>query len=60
MWVQKSCGCKSESSGNVDTGLYLQVVTYSGRPSTLASTDVATPTLRRIDRAAIPAATTIS
>nr|GMD49035.1 DDB1- and CUL4-associated factor homolog 1 [Ipomoea batatas] len=36
------------------------VVTSSGRASTLAATDAATPTLRRIERAAIAAATPIS
>lgn len=38
----------------------LQVVTNSGRASTLAATDAATPTLRRIERAAIAAATPIT
>ncbi|KAL8171430.1 hypothetical protein V2J09_023234 [Rumex salicifolius] len=37
-----------------------QIVTNSGRASTLAATDAATPTLRRIERAAIAAATPIS
>ncbi|KAL3650987.1 hypothetical protein CASFOL_007390 [Castilleja foliolosa] len=36
------------------------VVTSSGRASTLAASDAATPTLRRIERAAIAAATPIS
>ncbi|XP_057799163.1 DDB1- and CUL4-associated factor homolog 1 isoform X2 [Salvia miltiorrhiza] len=36
------------------------VVTNSGRASTLAASDAATPTLRRIERAAIAAATPIS
>ncbi|KAL2655465.1 hypothetical protein AAZV13_04G067900 [Glycine max] len=36
------------------------IVTNSGRASTLAATDAATPTLRRIERAAIAAATPIS
>ncbi|KAI3453945.1 hypothetical protein Pfo_010608 [Paulownia fortunei] len=36
------------------------VVTNSGRGSTLAASDAATPTLRRIERAAIAAATPIS
>lgn len=40
--------------------LMLQIVTNSGRASTLAATDAATPTLRRIERAAIAAATPIS
>jgi len=35
-------------------------VTNSGRASTLAATDAATPTLRRIERAAIAAATPIT
>lgn len=35
-------------------------MTNSGRASTLAATDAATPTLRRIERAAIAAATPIS
>lgn len=39
---------------------YLKVVTNSGRASTLAASDAATPTLRRIERAAIAAATPIS
>ncbi|KAF9608499.1 hypothetical protein IFM89_009865 [Coptis chinensis] len=38
----------------------LQVVTNSGRASTLAATDAAAPTLRRIERAAIAAATPIT
>lgn len=38
----------------------LKVVTNSGRASTLAASDAATPTLRRIERAAIAAATPIS
>lgn len=38
----------------------LQIVTNSGRASTLAATDAATPTLRRIERAAIAAATPIT
>ncbi|KAK3034786.1 hypothetical protein RJ639_034386 [Escallonia herrerae] len=37
-----------------------KIVTNSGRASTLAATDAATPTLRRIERAAIAAATPIS
>ncbi|XP_031373868.1 DDB1- and CUL4-associated factor homolog 1-like isoform X2 [Punica granatum] len=37
-----------------------QIVTNSGRASTLAATDAATPTLRRIERAAIAAATPIT
>ncbi|KAJ1420146.1 hypothetical protein SESBI_14586 [Sesbania bispinosa] len=36
------------------------IVTNSGRASTLAATDAATPTLRRIERAAIAAATPIT
>ncbi|XP_051137057.1 DDB1- and CUL4-associated factor homolog 1 [Andrographis paniculata] len=36
------------------------VVTNSGRASTLAASDAATPTLRRIERAAIAAATPVS
>ncbi|KAL2925727.1 DDB1- and CUL4-associated factor-like protein 1 [Bienertia sinuspersici] len=36
------------------------IVTNSGRASTLAATDAATPTLRRIERAAIAAATPIA
>lgn len=35
-------------------------MTNSGRASTLAATDAATPTLRRIERAAIAAATPIT
>ncbi|KAJ0031575.1 hypothetical protein Pint_12673 [Pistacia integerrima] len=38
----------------------IAVVTNSGRASTLAATDAATPTLRRIERAAIAAATPIT
>lgn len=38
----------------------LQIVTNSGRASTIAATDAATPTLRRIERAAIAAATPIT
>ncbi|XP_021658769.2 DDB1- and CUL4-associated factor homolog 1 isoform X2 [Hevea brasiliensis] len=38
----------------------IAIVTNSGRASTLAATDAATPTLRRIERAAIAAATPIS
>ena len=38
----------------------LQIITNSGRASTLVATDAATPTLRRIERAAIAAATPIS
>ncbi|PPD78085.1 hypothetical protein GOBAR_DD24971 [Gossypium barbadense] len=38
----------------------LLIVTNSGRASTLAATDAATPTLRRIERAAIAAATPIT
>lgn len=38
----------------------LQIVTNSGRASTLAATDAAAPTLRRIERAAIAAATPIT
>ncbi|KAJ4826144.1 hypothetical protein Tsubulata_030551 [Turnera subulata] len=38
----------------------MAVVTNSGRASTLAATDAATPTLRRIERAAIAAATPIT
>lgn len=38
----------------------LQIVTNSGRASTLAATDAATPTLKRIERAAIAAATPIT
>lgn len=37
-----------------------QIVTNSGRASTLAATDAATPTLKRIERAAIVAATPIT
>ena len=37
-----------------------QIVTNSGRASTLAASDAATPTLRRIERAAIAAATPIT
>lgn len=40
--------------------IVLQVVTNSGRASSLAATDAATPTLRRIERAAIAAATPIT
>lgn len=43
-----------------DLFCYLKVVTNSGRASTLAASDAATPTLRRIERAAIAAATPIS
>ncbi|KAL7599824.1 hypothetical protein Lser_V15G22858 [Lactuca serriola] len=38
----------------------MAIVTNSGRASTLAATDAATPTLRRIERAAIAAATPIT
>ncbi|XP_048228227.1 DDB1- and CUL4-associated factor homolog 1 isoform X2 [Ricinus communis] len=38
----------------------IAIVTNSGRASTLAATDAATPTLRRIERAAIAAATPIT
>ncbi|XP_058091271.1 DDB1- and CUL4-associated factor homolog 1 isoform X5 [Magnolia sinica] len=38
----------------------IAIVTNSGRASTLAATDAAAPTLRRIERAAIAAATPIS
>ncbi|XP_076959228.1 DDB1- and CUL4-associated factor homolog 1-like [Bidens hawaiensis] len=38
----------------------MAIVTNSGRASTLAATDAATPTLRRIERAAIAAATPIA
>ena len=38
----------------------LQIVTNSGRASTLAATDAAIPTLRSIERAAIAAATPIT
>ncbi|XP_071741700.1 DDB1- and CUL4-associated factor homolog 1 [Rutidosis leptorrhynchoides] len=38
----------------------MAIVTHSGRASTLAATDAATPTLRRIERAAIAAATPIT
>ncbi|KAM7268706.1 hypothetical protein ACFE04_010872 [Oxalis oulophora] len=38
----------------------IAIVTNSGRASTLAATDAATPTLRRIERAAIAAATPIN
>ncbi|XP_048494983.1 DDB1- and CUL4-associated factor homolog 1 isoform X3 [Beta vulgaris subsp. vulgaris] len=38
----------------------IAIVTNSGRASTLAATDAATPTLRRIERAAIAAATPIA
>ncbi|KAF2313570.1 hypothetical protein GH714_011790 [Hevea brasiliensis] len=38
----------------------IAIVTNSGRASTLAATDAATPTLRRIERAAVAAATPIS
>ena len=49
------------SSQEVYVGLFmLQIVTNSGRASTLAATDAATPTLRRIERAAIAAATPIT
>uniref|UniRef100_A0A2P2IM53 DDB1-and CUL4-associated factor homolog 1 n=1 Tax=Rhizophora mucronata TaxID=61149 RepID=A0A2P2IM53_RHIMU len=38
----------------------ISIVTNSGRASTLAATDAATPTLKRIERAAIAAATPIT
>ncbi|KAI4376223.1 hypothetical protein MLD38_014009 [Melastoma candidum] len=38
----------------------ISILTNSGRASTLAATDAATPTLRRIERAAIAAATPIT
>ncbi|KAK9683963.1 hypothetical protein RND81_10G178100 [Saponaria officinalis] len=38
----------------------IAIVTNSGRASTIAATDAATPTLRRIERAAIAAATPIT